>query len=716
MVFQLFARRLSVRVFASISAFVLIAIATLGVAVDRNVQASARREAEDRLSYESTMLGQMMANALFGPLDDSDAQLQNDVHALGDSVKTRLALVTAEGKTIADSQREASPAPEPTDAAELVAAKASGLGAAERDGRVLVARSIVRDGKLLGFARSSVPVSEIQARAMALRARFAWGAGLAAVGALVVGAFLARGIVRPIRHVADAARRIGSGDFGYRVDIVRQDEIGDLARDIGEMSANLKKTMTQLDDRNGEMRLVLDNVSQGLLTVEADGTMSAERSAAVAKWLGPAETRSFAEYAGTVDASYEAMFAMGLESILEDVLPIEVNVAQLPSRLRAGPRVIEVSYQPLFDGKRFARLLVVMSDVTEKLERERKETEQREVIEVYEQIAKNRVAFARFFADAETLVRQICGPERRDLADERRWLHTLKGNCGMFKVAAVASAVHELESASEESGELLTEAQRDDLAMRWERFDSRVGASLRERERRIDLDLEEHAFVLSAIERGAPHTDLARRVALWRHPRLADALQSHARQAKELGRRLDKDVEVRVEAGDLRASTEAWASVWSNLSHVVRNAIDHGIETPGERRERGKNPRGLITFGARRSDDAIILSVEDDGRGIDWERVRQKAEARGLPSSTQSDLFAALCADGLSTRDVVTETSGRGVGMGALLSACAEVGGKLSVDSTPGRGTRVEIALPNGQSRRSSLPPRRASVPAPASC
>src|SRR5262249_55467257 len=103
--------------------------------------------------------------------------------------------------------------------------------------------------------------------------------------------------------------------------------------------------------------------------------------------------------------------------------------------------------------------------------------------------------------------------------------------------------------------------------------------------------------------------------------------------------------------------------------------------------------RRLLLRG-RLEGDAFVVEIQDDGRGIDWQAIRRRARAAGLPHATASDLQRALCADGLSTRDSASELSGRGVGMAAVRAACTRTGGLLEVVSEPGRGTLVRFRWP----------------------
>jgi two-component system chemotaxis sensor kinase CheA len=143
--------------------------------------------------------------------------------------------------------------------------------------------------------------------------------------------------------------------------------------------------------------------------------------------------------------------------------------------------------------------------------------------------------------------------------------------------------------------------------------------------------------------------------------------------------------------------------------------VDHGAETPSERLELGKAPEASITLRTVMRGDRFTVEIEDDGRGVDWDRVREKAEAQGLPCQTKEDVAMALFTDGLSTREDVTDLSGRGVGMGALKAATEALGGVINVESTQGAGTVIAMSFPSGAvmsvaSGRSgrSLPPRAA--------
>jgi two-component system chemotaxis sensor kinase CheA len=146
---------------------------------------------------------------------------------------------------------------------------------------------------------------------------------------------------------------------------------------------------------------------------------------------------------------------------------------------------------------------------------------------------------------------------------------------------------------------------------------------------------------------------------------------------------------------DLRLPPGPWAPFWSVFSHVLANAMDHGVEADEERRAAGKSVPANVALSARVLGDEIVVEVRDDGRGIDWGRVRSLAAERGLPHQSQQDLERALFTDGFSLKHQVSEISGRGVGLSAVRNIVTAMGGKIEIESKEHVGStwRFRFAL-----------------------
>ena len=246
-------------------------------------------------------------------------------------------------------------------------------------------------------------------------------------------------------------------------------------------------------------------------------------------------------------------------------------------------------------------------------------------------------------------------------------------------------------------------------------------ASLRVRADRIDGLIDDVLELMSSLGRldaglaAAPGTqaardgESARRLARRAYDTLVElrlvpfetASQRLQRTADELSRKLGKTVALEVTGQDVRIDRGLLEHVIDPLLHMVRNAIDHGIESPEQRRTLRKQPAGRVAVRLVRHASRLTVAVEDDGRGLDPRLLKQTAIERGLVTPSEaarmSDAaaFQLITVPGFSTVDEPNETSGRGVGMDIVRTAVELVGGRLRIDGTPGRGTRFELSLPS---------------------
>ncbi len=168
-----------------------------------------------------------------------------------------------------------------------------------------------------------------------------------------------------------------------------------------------------------------------------------------------------------------------------------------------------------------------------------------------------------------------------------------------------------------------------------------------------------------------------------------------AEDARALAHRLGKgDVEITIECDDLRFDRRRWAPFWAAFVHMLRNAVDHGIESSEERSAAGKPPAGRLELRARQTNVDLLIEISDDGQGVDWDGVRGKAHALGLRTQTEADLVQALLGGGVSTKLAPTEISGRGAGVSACAHACEELGGQMSLESVRGKGATFRFRFP----------------------
>ncbi|NOU30485.1 MAG: hypothetical protein HOO96_21495 [Polyangiaceae bacterium] len=501
-----------------------------------------------------------------------------------------------------------------------------------------------------------------------------------------------------------------------------------IARSFFDNVIGLEKVVaqrtSQLDGRNRDMRMVLDNVDQGFITLDRKGVMAAERSRIVERWFGPiAEGATLESFLRGVDPTFAASTAVGWEELTGGFMPLELNLHQMPGSLVHDGRHYRFSYEPIGEGEEPERFLLVISDETNEVERAVGERERREEMRVFEHLWSDRRRFGEFLSEATSLVDTIAQARILELVILKRALHTLKGNASFFGLDSVADLCHKMENRIVEEGEVPDATTIEVLKVRWDRIVRDVQRLGGAESNVLELSREDRSELERAIRSGGSPERLLALLKDFELEPVYGRLMHFAQHAAQIAARLDKgNVEVAVEETTLRLDADQWAPFWAALIHAVRNAIDHGLETAEERELRGKPTAAHLTFRASSQAGHLAIEVVDDGRGIDWDRVRAKAAQQGLPTGTRADLVAALFCEGLSTKETASEVSGRGVGMGALLAVTESMGGAVEVDSETDKGTTVRMVFPVsgalvvGGARRVTLTPaRRSEAPAPPS-
>lgn len=194
--------------------------------------------------------------------------------------------------------------------------------------------------------------------------------------------------------------------------------------------------------------------------------------------------------------------------------------------------------------------------------------------------------------------------------------------------------------------------------------------------------------------------DLQNAVMKARMQPVGRVFQKYIRQARDLARNLGKDVELKLDGEDTEVDKTILDELNDPLVHLVRNSVDHGVESPAERAAAGKPAKSLIQLAARQTGDQIVIEIIDDGRGMNPEVIRRKAVEKGLLSAEEAAVLderqslALIFLPGFSTKDAISDVSGRGVGMDVVKTNIQRLKGRIDIASEVGIGTRITIKLP----------------------
>lgn len=554
----------------------------------------------------------------------------------------------------------------------------------------------------------------------------------------LIGWLLHRQIARPLTRMQSTMSEIAaSQDFTRRIEVGRMDEIGHSIVAFNQMIECIQENASLLRQKTTDIQAILQNMQQGILTVVDGGVVHSEYSAyletifetrdiAGRRFLDLvfADTALGADALSQVDAAIDACLNQdGINFVFnEHLLPTEIE-KHLPD---GQVKVLDLSWSAITDDTdTIIRLMLCVRDVTQLRELAAEASEQRRSLEIIGEIlAVSEEKFHKFMETAhgfvhenEHIIRQSTEADNAAIAALFRNMHTIKGNARTYKLQHLTDVVHEAEQRLELLRQLESEASewnpdallhdvarvRDTLAHYTTISEDKLGRKGKGRGTvgptatpladaeigriRESLRLLEGARTDSLAEllsmRAAVHRILrvldATSIAEVLSP-VVDALPS---LAAELGKAAPQ---VSIQDNGYRLRAEVTGMLENVFTHLLRNAIDHGIEPVDARLSAGKPAAGNIHIEAGVDQQLLQITVDDDGRGLALHRIRATAIERGwidADAATSDDAIAQfIFHPGFSTAATVTTISGRGVGMDAVREFLSRSGGSIELRFT----------------------------------
>ncbi len=212
------------------------------------------------------------------------------------------------------------------------------------------------------------------------------------------------------------------------------------------------------------------------------------------------------------------------------------------------------------------------------------------------------------------------------------------------------------------------------------------------------LDIKDQKFQKDSVQLNRITAELQRISMSMRMVPIKATFQKMIRLVRDLSKKEGKDVNLEMKGEDTEIDRNMVEEIYEPLVHMIRNSVDHGIELPRDRTSAGKEPTGTILISAEQKGGNIVIDIKDDGKGLDVDKIRAKAIERGIISATDQlddkSIFELIFHAGFSTRDKVTEVSGRGVGMDVVKKCVERLRGKMEVTSVLGKGSHFQLKLP----------------------
>jgi nitrogen fixation/metabolism regulation signal transduction histidine kinase len=550
---------------------------------------------------------------------------------------------------------------------------------------------------------------QIQSAAQLLEILFAT-VGVIIAGLLIL--MLNRTIISPVLAIGRVARAVGGGDLQARVRVRSRDELGALGGTLNDMIAGLKERNELvirnqvIDARNAENRKYLDTIQEGLLLVNRELVISEQYSrfleemfsvSAVAgrtlpDFLYP-DAAAHAAERQEITKFFEILFT-NTTADMEMILSLNpLHDRTLTTTVDGVKReiVVDALYHRIMEDGAVRNVMVIFEDRTGLVQAQRelafaRERGEEELSHIAAILKAGPEAFQEFADQADAAVSQLrtrrAGLRGREEADSLfRVMHSLKGAARYLEFSGIERVAHAVEgilAACRDQGRAPDPDESRRLDGLEESITKEVGAirALNDRFRQF------------AVAEGGVG------------PLYRELVSSLKRMAVDIGRTRHKEVTLR--AFGALESRDLVKKLRDPLIHLVRNAVDHGLEEELERLSVNKPKAGLVTIVAARRQGGWMVRVTDDGRGVDFDRVRARAIEVGLlpPGTTaeipRAELLKLLFSPRLSLAPETTEISGRGVGLDVVQETVRALGGKVFVATRLGEGTSITLTFPAG--------------------
>jgi two-component system chemotaxis sensor kinase CheA len=556
--------------------------------------------------------------------------------------------------------------------------------------------------KILGFARF-LPLVLVAGSSLLLLAFF-------------ILLSLRRIVLQPLGVLTQFAKDYQQGKPAELHPHNRKDEIGVLTETLRSMVHTIREYTEKLEEKVKErteaLRDLFDRMEEGVLSFGPDLIVEPEYSKECERLFErPLTGVPILRLIDPAGGNFSALFQQTLTSAFrtKDSYKREVLLSLLPSEISFQGKILQMRVRPVGD----RRMMMILKDVTYHKKLEEQITHEQKILKFVVTALGNR----SYFLDTLDAFEGFLKEGMKLSSDELyRYVHTYKGVLLQLDLVYTPQALHEAEESLSirpwntvwDPGSILEALDQDKKILTQylgNRFFERMKTYILEPE---DLEgLERLAEKVKSSPQVVKDLDLEEELSIipkLRRVRIFDLFAVFPSQVMELATLRGKQIEpLHIEGENLRVNPEKYEPLALSFVHIFRNAVIHGIEDPERRIEKGKPAKGKIEFTIERTSKGLLFRVRDDGQGVQWEEVRQKAVERGLIPKEKADMVSEkeLCSfllnGEVSTRDEADLFSGRGIGLSAVHKEVIRLGGSMQVHTKQDRGTELIIDIPDSE-------------------
>lgn len=490
---------------------------------------------------------------------------------------------------------------------------------------------------------------------------------------------------------------------------------------------HIKNLFNEIDESKKSIEVLFDNLDEGFFIFDKTGFIHKGVSGAARRIFGKDLVGSNFVDILPLDAAKKKQALAWQELAFSGTYDFDDFKSVAPRSVEINARYIELDFRPIYsEDQRLDRVICISIDKTN--ERKLRETAEEEaaLVKLVIEIIKDRLSFSNDIIEIRNLfviINEELNNTNLNMAPLLRAMHTIKGCSATHHIRSIVKLAHAFESkvasyitanGLSNIEKLVVELQADvkNIESVFESFlksNEKIFEALMGKEnyktKTIDVSIinELCRLLLQQTEKDSPLLNYF--VEHFMRDNIVLSFAHYAEMVKELADRQKKKIEVKILNSEFTINPLPYKALLASLTHIFTNAVDHGIETASERQRNGKMPEGTVTVSFKKNTnpggETLLIQISDDGRGINWEKVRDKAVSMAKITQKQAKLLSPeeslqlIFMNNFSTNDIVTDISGRGMGTDAVLHEAKKLGGRAWVKSQVGRGTSFFIEVPN---------------------